>query len=104
MEHRQEVPEGANVTYYNPQVKVKTRNGELLYRVRGTAGGDRIHYDGDTAALTASLPTVTLFLNAAVSEDAQLMSADISDFYLVGTRLDTSEYMDIKRNRIPLKI
>ena len=27
---KQEVPEGANVTYYNPQVKVKMRDGELL--------------------------------------------------------------------------
>ena len=89
-------------TYYNPQLKVKVKDGVNVYRVRGTAGGDRITYDGDTTALTAHLDTVKALLNAAVSEDAHLSAADIKDFYIAPHHvLPAPEYMYIPLDVIP---
>jgi hypothetical protein len=51
-------------------------------------------------AHTADITTVKLLLNAAISENAQWMTADIKDFYL-GTPLDRPEYMRIYWDRIP---
>ena len=31
-----------------------------VYHIRGTAGGDRINYDGSTKANTAAMPTVKI--------------------------------------------
>ena len=50
-------------------------------------GGDQVHYPGVTAAYVAHLETIRILLNAAASEDAEISTADISDFYL-GTSLD----------------
>jgi hypothetical protein len=67
-----------------------------VYRIRGTAGGDRINYDGSTKANTAALSTVKLLLQSVVSDNANFMTLDIKDFYL-NTLLPRSEYL-----RIPL--
>ena len=68
-----------------------------VYRIRGTAGGDRINYDGPTKANTAALSTVKILLQSVVSDDANFMTLDIKDFYLM-TPLPRPEYL-----RIPLK-
>eukprot|EP01035_Chromulina_nebulosa_P069560 gene69560-biopygen40829 len=68
-----------------------------VYRIRGTAGGDRINYDGPTKANTAALSTVKILLQSVVSDDADWMTLDIKDFYLM-TPLPRPEYI-----RIPLK-
>ena len=68
-----------------------------VYRIRGTAGGDRINYDGPTKANTAALPTVKILLQSVVSDNANFMTLDIKDFYLM-TPLPRPEYI-----RIPLK-
>ena len=62
-----------------------------------------MHYPGVTAAFVAHLETIRLQINAAVSEDAELCTADISDFYL-GTPLDRKEYMSISLKHIPSDI
>ena len=98
---RHDLPAGAKPAYYNPQVRTKIKDGVLLYRVRGTIGGDKINYAGDTAAHTASMTLIKVLLNTIVSEpDAKFMTADIKDFYL-GTPLPTTEYMTIKLDHIP---
>jgi len=54
---------GAVISYYNPQLKIKKKNGKSVYRVRGTYGGDRLkklyagEKDAQTAALSAKKPT-----------------------------------------------
>ena len=95
--HRREMPADRTAAYYNPQLKIKVKAEGKQYRVRGTIGGDKVHYPGVTAAYTAYLETIRAMLNAIVSEDAEFGTADIKDFYL-GTPLDRKEYM-----RIPLK-
>jgi hypothetical protein len=71
--------------------------------VRGTIGGDKVHYPGNTTAYTAHLETIRVLLNAIVSEDAEFCTADIKDYYL-GTPLDRKEYMCIPLKHIPLDI
>ena len=91
-----ELPPGYKPTYFNPALSAK--KGKL--RVRGTAGGDRMQYDGPTTARTASMKTVKCLLNATVSEDDKIfVSADIKDFFL-GTPLLTPEYMWLKRDQM----
>ena len=87
-----------DVTYYSPQTKEKITDGVKVYRIRGTAGGDRINYPGEVSARTAELTVVKLHLNATVSENARYATADVKDFYL-GTPLERPEYI-----RIPLKL
>ena len=98
--HHSEKPAEKKATYYNPQLKNKIVDGQVLHRVRGTAGGDKVEYMGDVRAATADMPTVKILLNAVVSEDAHWMTADIKDFYL-GTPMDIPEYMRVQRKHIP---
>ena len=99
--HRHEMPADRQASYYNPQCKIKIKSdGSIQRRVRGTIGGDKVYYPGVTAAFVAHLETIRLHINAAVSEDAELCTADISDFYL-GTPLDRKEYMSISLKHIP---
>ena len=52
-----------DTTYYNPKPKEKYDDAmNKVYRIRGTAGGDRINYDGPTKANTAALSTVKILL------------------------------------------
>ena len=46
------------------------------------------------------MPTVKLMLNSVVSENARILTMDISDFYL-GTPMDRPEYMRIPAAHIP---
>ena len=56
------------------------------------------NYTGRKSAKTAELEVVKSLANAAVSEDANLASADLKDFYLA-EELERPEYL-----RIPLKL
>ena len=101
--HRHDMPADRKAAYYNPQLKIKIKNGVLQYRVRGTIGGDQVHYPGETTAYTAHLETIRLLLNAVVSEHASFLTADIKDFYL-GTPLERKEYMRINIKHIPADV
>ena len=101
--HRQDMPHDRKAAYYNPQVKIKMKPEGPQYRVRGTIGGDQIHYPGTTAAYTAALETIRILLNTVVSEDANFFTADIKDFYL-GTPLERPEFMRISLKHIPIDI
>ena len=72
-------------------------NDDVLRRVRGTIGGDRINYPGSVSARTADMEVVKLLLNSVVSTGAHWMTIDIVDYYL-GTPLPRPEYL-----RIPIK-
>ena len=41
-----DIPRNRKIACYNPQIKVKTINGVTAYRVRGTIGSDKVHYQG----------------------------------------------------------
>ena len=96
--HQQPTDRRGDTTYYNPKPKEKYDDDmHKVYRIRGTAGGDRINYDGPTKANTAALSTVKILLQSVVSDNADWMTLDIKDFYLM-TPLPRPEYI-----RIPLK-
>ena len=76
----------------------KKKTDGIQYHVRGTIGGDKVSCA--TTAYVAHLETIRILLNAAASEDAEICTADISDFYL-GTPLDRKEYMRISLKHIP---
>ena len=96
-------PKNKKASYYNPQIKLKMKEGELVYRVRGTYGGNHTEYYGETAAKTAALPTVKILLNAVISDkDSKWKTADIKNFYLTNHhRLKDPEYMFIKLDQLP---
>ena len=94
---RSDKEKGRVESYWNPQLTKKSKNGEIIYRVRGCVGGNINDFYGNSTAYTASLPTVKLLFNAIVSEpDAKLMTLDLKDFFLHGSS-GRNEYM-----RIPL--
>ena len=64
--HRHQIPSGKAISYYNPQLKIKMKDGNLVKRVRGTVGGDKLPYAGPSSAQTAALETVRILLNAIV--------------------------------------
>ena len=74
-----------------------------VYRIRGTAGGDHINYNGPIKANTAALSTVKILLQSVVSDNAIFMTLDIKDFYLM-TPLPRSEYIRIPLKFLSLKI
>jgi len=77
-----------DTTYNNTQIKEKVDEiaNEKTYRVRGTAGGDRINYPGDVSSRTAYMELVKLLLHKIISEPiSRWMTLDIIDFYLHST-------------------
>jgi hypothetical protein len=97
---RSEVPKDRKVVYYNPQIKTKTVDGVLTYRVRGTIGGDQVDYNGQKASNAAEMTTIKILYNSVVSEmKAKFMKIDIKDFYL-GTTLPRLEYMRISEHQL----
>jgi hypothetical protein len=97
------MPPHRKASYYNPQIKVKIKNGALDRRVRGTYGGNISDFTGQRSSQTADIETVKLLLNAGVSENATFAIFDIHDFYL-GTKLDQPEFMFLTRKQLPQDI
>ncbi len=78
--HHHQIPSAKSISYYNPQLKIKMKDGKLIKQVRGTVGGDKLPYAGPSSAQTAALEMVRILLNASVSERAEMMTLDIKDF------------------------
>jgi len=97
---REDIPRDRlkDVCYYSPQVKEKMKGVNLQQRVRGTYGGNLLHYPGKKAALTAELEVIKLLLNVVVSENAHHACVDITDYYL-SEPMERAEYL-----RIPTKL
>jgi hypothetical protein len=96
-------PSNRKASYYNPQVQCKVKNGVIVRRIRGTYGGNISDFAGDCSSYTADLQTVKLHYNAIVSEDAKMLTLDLTDFYL-GSTLPHPEYMWITRDQLPTDI
>ncbi len=64
-------------------------------RTRLVAGGDRVHYPGNTGTPTADLLTVKILINSIISTPgAKFMTMDIKDFYL-NTLMARYKYMQL---------
>jgi len=87
-----------DIGYYNPQVKEKYKDGKIDRHVGGIIGCNVIDYPGPTSSRTASLETVKILINSAVSTDVDLTAFDIKGFYLI---TPTSEYLHVIRKQIP---
>lgn len=90
-------------TYYNPQAEDKIdQDGEELFSIRGTGGGDGLHSEFDNVARSTNSILVKTFLNAAVSERAHIVTLDIKQFF-VNFDLPENEkvYLKIMRDQIP---
>ena len=71
------------------------------YRIRFTAGGDKVEYPGNVSTPTVDISTVKCHLNSVLSTPAaRYMTVDLKDFYL-NTPLDRYEYMRIPVTVIP---
>ena len=99
-----------DTTYYNPQVKEKLdADKNITRRVRGTLGGDRINFPGETTSPVADVAAVKILLTSVVSDrlnhgtDTKFATLDIDDFYLRGDNLPRPEYCRVKLKDIPLE-
>ena len=71
-------------------------------RVRAAFNGKLQDYEGDPTARTSSMVAKKLLINKAVSENLNLMTADVSDFFLNPINvLERPEYMLVSRKSIP---
>jgi hypothetical protein len=98
-----QLPQGRTATYLRIVTDIKPHKKEK-FRVRFTAGGDRINYPGDVSTPTADLVTAKLLFNSVISTaDAKFMTIDIKDFYL-NNPMERYEYMRINIKLIPPSI
>jgi hypothetical protein len=68
---------------------------------RLVAGGDKVHYPGDTGTPTADLLTVKLFINSSISTpNTKYMMMDIKGFYL-NTPMAQYKYMQLQIADMP---
>ena len=96
---RNQVPADAKVTYANLICDLRPLKSET-HRVRMTAGGDKLIYDGDPSSPAVSLLKTKIFLNSVISDarkGAKFSSADIKNHYLQSP-MKKFQYM-----HIPLK-
>ncbi len=102
--HYHQIPSGKRATYVNPVCSEKLRdNGAMKFRTRDTIGGDQIDYPYNTTAVTANLENIKILLNAMISDNIQISTIDLEDFYL-GTPLPHPEYIRIPVRFIPPKV
>ena len=74
------------------------------YRIRITAGGDKLDFCGDALSVATSLATVKLLLNSVVStKDAVFTTADIKYFFYASFLPDL-EYMKMKLKMVSQEI
>ena len=97
---KKQVPKGKIITYARFVADIRPQKDEKE-RMRLTAGGDRLIYDGKKSTETAGLETTKMLLNSVVSTpNAKFACFDIGNMYL-NTKLPSPEYMRIHRSMIP---
>ena len=108
--HRQDQPHDrrSDTTYYSPQVKEKLdNNNNYLRRVRGTLGGDKINYNGNTLSEVADPTAVSIHQQSVLADrkkglNAKYVTLDLKDYYL-GCQLDREEYLWIPTKHMTAK-
>ncbi len=87
-------------TYANPVVDYHPQK-EDPHRIRITAGGNLIHYEGNASVRTADIDTAKIHWNSVISTPhAKYMCLDIKKFYLTAA-LEYFEYMKIPLDLFP---
>ena len=100
---KKQVPKGKIITYARFVADIRPQKDEKE-RMRLTAGGDRLIYDGKKSTETAGLETTKMLLNSVVSTpNAKFACFDIGNMYL-NTKLPSPEYIQIHRSMIPNEI
>jgi hypothetical protein len=101
--HKNQVPKNKTITYARFVADVRPQKDEPN-RMRLTAGGDRLPYDGKKSTETAGLETTKILLNSVISTPgARFACFDISNMYL-NTKLPSPEYMKIHASMIPKEV
>ena len=101
--HRHQIPREKVITYARFVASIRLQKAEQ-YRVRLTAGGNRLDYAGKKSTESATLETIKIILNSVLSTDhARFVVADIGNMYL-NTKLPSPEYMRIHTKLIPDEI
>ena len=92
-----------DITYYKEVPKEKLdSSGTTVRTIRGTIGGDKLHYDGRTMSQVASDVVIKLHIHTVVSDrrnngtNTRFCTLDLGDFFMTSD-LDRPEYI-----RIPL--
>ena len=98
-----QVPKDKQVTYARYTVAFRPEKEEQN-RVRITAGGDKLTYDGPTSTQVSTLETFKLLVNSTISrKNAKMFTGDVSNMYLESW-LKTAEYVRFKLDQIPPRI
>ena len=98
--YHKDIPTGKTPTYIRIVTDYREQKADP-YRVRCTAGGDRIDFHGDVATKVADLVTVKCLLNRIISTPGgRAACIDIKDFYLINP-LPCAEYIGFRANTIP---
>ena len=77
-----DVPQGKTPTYLRIAINYRPEKTDP-FRVRFTAGGDRVQYSGNVSTPTADISTVKILLNSIIStKGARCLGLDLKLFYL----------------------
>ena len=94
------IPKDQPPTYAKVVVAYRPQKDDP-YRIRITAGGNKIFYPGELTTRTADMTTAKLHWNSVLSTPgAKYMCLDIGNFYITAT-LDRYEYMKMPINLFP---
>ena len=92
------------VTYLRYTDSLRPEKVDEPHRVRITAGGNLLQYDGNITTHTAPMETIKANWNSVVSTaDARYCTGDISNIYLMSDLVD-SEYVKVSYSLIPQRI
>jgi hypothetical protein len=100
-----DIPPGRFATYANFVCDIRPNKAEK-YRVRLTAGGDRLEFPGDPSSPAVATTDSKIHINSTISDakkGARYMVMDIKNFFL-GTPLHYFQYLRIHASMIPQEI
>ena len=101
---KDQVPKDKFVTYPRYTASLRPEKVNEQHRVRITARGNLLQYDGDVTTHTASMEAIKAHWNSVVStKDARYCTGDISNMYLMSDLVD-SEYVKFSYSLIPKRI
>ena len=103
--HKEEVPDGRDVTYATFVLDYRPLKSEP-HRVRITVGGDKLSYTADAGSPAANMLETKVLVNSTISDahkGAKFMSADLKDFFLA-TPMEGDEYMKVPYKHFPQDI
>ena len=98
------IPHDKVITYARYTVAYRPEKIDEPWRVRITAGGDRLRYEGPVSTQVAGMETFKILLNSTIStEGAKLVTGDISNMYSESF-LKEAECVRFKVDQIPENI